>query len=83
MSDLREALDRILVICNQSRNYSRRTQTIHEVAMKGLGLTANQREARHMRIFERIGDEPGKQRWLEREAKRQAKLAAGEWEQAA
>ena len=75
MSDLRDALDQILIICNGSRTYPRRTQTIHEVAMRALGLTAGQRTARHMAVFERIGDAPGKQAFLVREAKREAKLA--------
>lgn len=70
MSDLRDALESILALCNQSRAYTRRTQQIHEVAMRGLGLTANQREARHMTIFDRVGDEPAKKAFLAREARR-------------
>lgn len=76
MSDLRNTLEHILHLCNQSRTYSRRTQLIHEAAMKGLGLTVNQRHQRHMAIFERIGDNPAMQAYQAREAKRQAKEAA-------
>jgi len=80
-SDLREALDKILSICNHSRTYTRRVQTIHEVAMKALGLTASQREARHIAIFERTGADPEKQRFLAREAKRKAREAERNAEQ--
>lgn len=43
----REALNKIIRICGESSEYSRRTQTIHELAMQALGLTENQRENRH------------------------------------
>jgi len=76
MNDLRNTLDQILTLCAQSRTYSRRTQQIHEVAMRGLGLTANQREARHLAILGRIGGNPHKEAFLERKAKREAKEAA-------
>lgn len=76
MSDLRNTLDQILTLCAQSRTYTRRTQQIHEVAMRGLGLTANQREARHLEILGRIGGNPHKQAFLERKAKREAKEVA-------
>lgn len=70
MSDLREALDHILRLCNESRTYTRRTQTIHEVAMQGLGLTANQRKARHMAILGRTGGNPAQEAYLARIKKR-------------
>jgi hypothetical protein len=76
MSDLRDTLDQILTLCAQSRTYSRRTQQIHEVAMRGLGLTANQREARHLEILGRVGGNPRKDAFLERKAKREAKARA-------
>jgi hypothetical protein len=76
MSDLRETLDTILRLCASSRAYTRRVQQIHDVAMRGLGMTAGQREERHMAILDRIGDEPVKAAWLAREAKRKAKEAA-------
>ncbi len=73
MSEHRDALDKILIICNGSRTYTRRVQQVHEVAMRALGLTAGQREGRHTAIFQRIGDEAGKQAYLTREAKRETK----------
>lgn len=73
MNDLRETLDHILRICFDSRTYTRRTQQIHEVAMQGLGMTANQRKDRHLEIMGRIGGDPAKQRYLDRIAKREAK----------
>lgn len=76
MSDLREALDHILRLCNQSRTYTRRTQTIHEVAMQGLGMTKNQRQERHLAIMRRIGGDALVAAYRERCAKRQAKLDA-------
>jgi hypothetical protein len=76
MADLREALDRILILCNQSATYTRRVQLIHDEAMRALGLTANQRRARHCAVFERIGDAPGRTAYLARMEKRAAKLAA-------
>lgn len=76
MSDLREALDHILRLCNESRTYTRRTQAIHEVAMQGLGLTANQRQERHMAILGRTGGNPAQEAYLARKEKRQAKLDA-------
>lgn len=74
MSDLRETLDHILRLCAASRTYTRRTQQIHDVAMQGLGMTAGQRQGRHMAVFDRIGDDPAKQAYIEREARRQAKF---------
>lgn len=76
MSDLREALEDIMSLCKSARQYTRRTQQIHEVAMRALGLTATQREYRHVEIFTRLGDIPAKTRFLEREAKRREKLCA-------
>jgi len=87
MSDLREALDHILVLCNQSRTYSRRTQTIHEVAMQGLGMTKNQRQERHMAIMRDIGGDAAvaayRDRCAKRAAKAEARMARAEAEQAA
>lgn len=76
MSELREALDHILVLCNESRTYTRRTQTIHEVAMQGLGMTKNQRQERHMAVMRRIGGDALVAAYRERCAKRAAKIDA-------
>jgi hypothetical protein len=76
VNDLRETLGHILRLRNDSRTYTRRTQQIHDVAMRGLGMTAGQRESRHMAIFERTCDHPAKQAYIEREARREAKLLA-------
>lgn len=73
MSDLREALDDILRLCHQSRTYTRRVQTIHEVAMQALGMTAGQREARHVAILQRTAGDPGVRAYREREEKRRLK----------
>ncbi len=76
MSDLRDSLDRILILCNTSRTYTRRTQQIHEVAMIGLGMTEGQRVARHTAIYKRVGDGLSTEAFLRREARRAAKEAA-------
>lgn len=78
MSDLRQALDDICRLCNESRTYTRRTQVIHEVAMKGLGMTGGQRRARHIAVFERTGDHPGLRAYNERAEKRRLKREQGE-----
>ncbi|MCG2586536.1 hypothetical protein [Massilia sp. TS11] len=78
MSDHREALEQILVLCNQSRTYTRRIQAIHEVAMYALGLTQSQRKARHVNVFERIGDKPGRDAFLLRQERRLQIAAATE-----
>lgn len=78
MSDLREALDQILVLCNTSRTYTRRTQAIHEVAMRGLGMTAGQRQERHEAICERTSATPYQQREAKRQAKREAEAQLAE-----
>ena len=75
MSDHREALEHIMRICATSRTYTRRTQQINDVAMYAVGMTAAQRQARHVEIMERIGGKPLAADYLEREAKRVAKLA--------
>jgi hypothetical protein len=75
MSTHREALEEIMDLCARSRTYTRRTMLINETAMKALGMTANQRHAKHMAILHRIGDVPAKEAYLQREAKRQAKAA--------
>lgn len=72
----REALEKIATICRQSEMYSRRTQHIHEVAMRSLGLTANQRMAEHMAVFDVAGDEVQRRKFLERAAARQRRLDA-------
>lgn len=76
MSDLREALDHILILCSGSRTYTRRVQTIHEVTMEGLGMTKNQRQERHMSIMRRVGGDAMVSDYRERCAKRAAKLEA-------
>jgi hypothetical protein len=53
MSEHRQALEKILKICNESSEYTRRTQAIHETAMVALGLTAGQRETRHIKAMMR------------------------------
>lgn len=76
MSDHREALENIMRLCAEARTYTRRTQLINNVAMKALGMTANQRHEVHVRIMDRIGDEPIKRAYLQRKAKADAKMAA-------
>lgn len=83
MSDLREALDHILILCNKTDHYTRRLQTIHEVAMKGLGLTAGQPQARHERILERTGGAEALAKYHARQGKRRLKAAAKEAEKLA
>jgi hypothetical protein len=58
--DKTEALEKILTLCNNSRLYTRRTQEIHEIAMQGLGLTKNQRDLRHDRIYARTAEHSNK-----------------------
>ncbi len=50
----KEALERILILCNNSTRYSRRTQSVHNTAMIALGLTFNQRAERHTKIMQRV-----------------------------
>lgn len=76
MIDHREALEHIMRICSTSRTYTRRTQQINDVAMYALGMTAAQRQARHIEIMERVGGKPLATDYLEREAKRTAKIEA-------
>lgn len=75
MSEHRQALEKIMRICAESRTYSRRTQTINNEAMRALGMTASQRHEVHMRIFERVGDTPLQDAYLKRREKARAKLA--------
>ena len=75
-NDLRDAFDRILDLCSQSRTYTRRIQLIHDEAMRALGMTASQRQARHIAVFERIGDDPGRAAYEARVAKRRAHIEA-------
>lgn len=70
MKDHRQALEDILRLCSQARIYTRRTQNIHEAAMKGLGLTANQRNERHIAILERNGVNPFEKSYRDRVARR-------------
>jgi hypothetical protein len=49
----RDALERILQLCNNSSQYTRRTSFIHEIAMQGLGMTESQRSVRHERCEEK------------------------------
>jgi hypothetical protein len=49
----RDALNKIMSLCNKTSHYTRRTQTIHEIAMAALGLTASQRQERHTKIMMR------------------------------
>lgn len=74
MSDHRKALEDIARMCSASRIYTRRIQNINEVAMTALGMTANQRHAEHMAVFERVGDKPMKANYLARKAKREEKF---------
>ncbi len=76
MSDLREALAHITLLCSQSRSYTRRTQSINEVAMYALGMTGHQRKERHLEIMGRTGGDDAKQRYLDRRAKRSAQNEA-------
>lgn len=75
MSTHRDALQEIMDLCARSRTYTRRTMLINETAMKALGMTANQRHAKHIAILDRIGDADTKAAYLQREAKRQVKAA--------
>ena len=45
----REYLEQIMRICYESSDYSRRVQSIHNIAMTALGLTENQRAERHIK----------------------------------
>lgn len=56
MSAHREALERIIGLCAASATYTNRIQQIHDVAMRGLGLTLNQRAERHNRAAARSTD---------------------------
>lgn len=78
MSEHRDALDHILRLCNASEMYTRRTQTIHEIAMQALGMTHNQRQERHVAIMQRVGGDLMVGKYRERCAKRAAKMAAKE-----
>ncbi len=53
MSEHREALVKIMKICNESSEYNRRTQAIHEEAMQAVGLTESQRQERHVKAMMR------------------------------
>lgn len=68
----KEALNKILQLCNSTSHYTRRTQTIHEIAMAALGLTFNQRNERHTKIMMRC------ERFKENLRKGGSSLAQGE-----
>lgn len=72
----RDALEKIASICRQSDTYSRRTQHIHEVAMRSMGLTANQRMSEHMAVFDKTNEDVQRMRFMERAAARQRRLDA-------
>lgn len=76
MSEHRAALEQIMRLCAESRTYTRRTQLINTVAMKALGMTASQRHQVHLEIMDRVGDQPMKAAYLQRQAKASAKMAA-------
>lgn len=56
MSKHREALEKVLQLCAGSTTYTNRIQQIHDVAMRGLGMTLNQRATRHNRIAQKSKD---------------------------
>ena len=56
MSDHRDALAQIMRVCAGSQQYTRRTQQIHDIAMRALGMTLNQRAERHERAAARSQD---------------------------
>ena len=74
MADHREALEKIMRICAESRTYTRRTQLINHTAMRSLGMTANQRHAVHIEIMDRLDDNPMKTAYLRRREKARAKM---------
>lgn len=76
MSEHRKALEDIMRLCAEGRTYTRRTQSINNIAMKALGMTGNQRHEVHMRIMDRVGDDPIKQAYLMRREKAARKMDA-------
>lgn len=46
-SEYRDVLYEIANTCMKSNTYTRRIQSIHNRAMKALGMTENQRQERH------------------------------------
>lgn len=56
MSEQREALTQIMRLCGKSKTYTNRIQQIHDIAMRGLGMTLNQRAERHNRAAARSDD---------------------------
>lgn len=71
----RDALSSIMESCAASRTYSRRIQFIHETAMRALGLTASQRNRRHLEIIDRVGPNPGKDAYVLRDRRRAEQAA--------
>ena len=51
MSDHRDALEKIMLACETSSQYTRRLQNIHHMAMVALGMTFNQRTERHAKAM--------------------------------
>ena len=60
ITDRTQALEKILILCNNARIYTRRTQEIHEIAMQGLGMTKSQRDVRHDRIYAKTAEHANK-----------------------
>lgn len=52
-NELRVALEKIMRIANESSEQSRRMTLVHDVAMRAVGLTFNQRTARHEKAMQR------------------------------
>lgn len=55
-SDHRDALYDIANLCIKSRQYTRRTQSIHNIAMVALGMTDGQRVERHQQAVKFAAD---------------------------
>jgi len=82
MSDLRDALDQIRMLASGSTTYTKRLQRIHDVAMRGLGMTATQRAVHFDRAEKRAAEIVANRRAKGNgEAKRQFKAALRESEQ--
>lgn len=74
MHDHRAALIKIMEICGLSTSYTRRIQHVNDVAMRALGMTANQRCAVHGEIIQRTAGSDAYAGYLARCAKRDAYL---------
>jgi hypothetical protein len=71
----REALEKVASICRESETYTRRTQHIHEVAMRALGMTLEQRMAHHMDVFDRTKEDAERIHFLAAAAARHRRIA--------